>query len=271
MKFLPRSAGGFIASTAILGLLAYGGVVGFFYLGQERLIFSPTTLPASYPFAIPDTTEISLPVDGATISALHFKQPSAKGVIFFLHGNGGNLASWLPSTDFYRKNNYDVFMIDYRGYGKSSGSIESEAQLHADVLAAWNSIAPQYEGKKRVIFGRSLGTTLAAKLSTQVRSDWTVLVSPFSSLDGMRQEFYPFLPSALMRYRFRTDQWLPHANSKVTIVHGDRDEVINYSHAERLRTTVPRAELIKIDGGTHYNLHQLPQYVDVLAKGLAKL
>lgn len=271
MKLFQRSVRGFIASTAVLGVLVYGGVVGFFYVEQERLIFSPTTLPTSHQFSLPDTTEINLPVDGATLSALHFKQPAAKGVVFFLHGNGGNLASWLRSTDFYRKNNFDVFMIDYRGYGKSTGSIVSEAQLHADVMAAWNWIAPQYEGRKRVIFGRSLGTTLAAKLSTQVRADWTVLVSPFYSLDGMRRDVYPFLPGALMRYTFRTDQWLPHANSRVTIMHGDRDEVIGYSHADRLQRLVPRVELITIDGGTHYNLQQLPQYVDALSERLAKL
>ena len=271
MKFFQRSVRGFIASTAVLGVLAYGGVVGFFYVGQESLIFMPTTLPASHQFLLPDTTEVSLAVDGATLSALHFKQPGAKGVIFFLHGNGGNLASWLRSTDFYRKNNFDLFIIDYRGYGKSTGRIASEAQLHADVMAAWNWIAPQYEGRKRVIFGRSLGTTLAAKLSTQVRADWTVLVSPFYSLDGMRRDVYPFLPGALMRYTFRTDQWLPHANSPVSILHGDRDEVIGYSHAEKLQMAFPRVELIKINGGTHYNLHQLPQYVDALSERLAKL
>ncbi len=271
MKFFQHSVRGFIASTAALGVLTYGSVVGFFYVGQERLIFTPTALPASHQFSLPDTTEVSLPVEGATLSALHFKRPGAKGVIFFLHGNGGNLASWLFSTDFYRNNNFDVFMIDYRGYGKSTGSIESEAQMHADVMAAWNWIAPQYEGRSRVIFGRSLGTTLAAKLSSVVAADWTALVSPFYSLDGLRRDVYPFLPGALMRYTFRTDQWLPEAKGPVTILHGDSDELINYSHAERLRMAFPKAELIKINGGTHFNLHQLPQYVDALSERLTKL
>ncbi|MFN7673600.1 MAG: alpha/beta hydrolase, partial [Betaproteobacteria bacterium] len=172
-----RGIGGFIASVAVLCVLAYGGVAGVFFVGQERLIFRPTPLPASHVFNLPQTTEISLAVDGATLSTLHFKQPDAKGVIFFLHGNGGNLSSWLRNTDFYRRNKFDVLMIDYRGYGKSTGSIESEAQLHRDVMTAWQWVAPQYEGKKRVIYGRSLGTTLAAKLSSEVESDLTVLVS----------------------------------------------------------------------------------------------
>jgi uncharacterized protein len=205
------------------------------------------------------------------LSALHFRQPNAKGVVFFLHGNGGNLATWVRDTNFYRAVNFDLFMIDYRGYGKSTGSISSEAQLHHDVMTAWQLVAPQYADKKKVIFGRSLGTALAARLSTQVRAELTVLVSPFTNLDDLRGDLYPFLPQGLMRYPMPTDQWLPLAKSPVTILHGDRDELIDFSHAERLRALVPTAELIKIDGGTHNNLQQLPQYIDALKDRLTKL
>ncbi|MCE2724501.1 MAG: alpha/beta hydrolase [Burkholderiales bacterium] len=266
-----RGIGGFIASVAVLCVLAYGGVAGVFYVGQERLIFRPTPLPASHVINLPQTTEISLAVDGATLSALHFKQPDAKGVIFFLHGNGGNLSSWLRTTDFYRRNKFDVFMIDYRGYGKSTGSIESEAQLHRDVMKAWKSVAPQYAGKKRVIYGRSLGTTLAAKLSSEVASDLTVLVSPFFNLNAMREAHYAWLPAALMRYTFTTDEWLPSAKSPVVIMHGERDELIDIEQAVRLQALAPSVEFVRIEGGTHNNLHHLPQYVEPLSARLAKL
>jgi alpha-beta hydrolase superfamily lysophospholipase len=271
MKHFRGGIRGYIASAAILGVLAYGGVAGFFYVGQETLIFRPTPLPASHSFNLPETKEISLAVDGATISALHFKQPDAKGVIFFLHGNGGNLSSWLRTTDFYRKTNFDVFMFDYRGYGKSTGTIDSEAQLHRDVMTAWQSVAPQYAGKKLVIYGRSLGATLAAKLSADVASDLTVLVSPFYNLNAMREAHYAWLPASLMRYTFTTDQWLPQAKSPVLILHGIQDELIEVDKAMRLKALVPNVELVKIDGGTHNNLHQLPQYIEPLSAKLAKL
>ncbi len=269
----PRRLVRGFATLLVIGGLLYTGVVGLFYVSQERLIFIPTTLQANHVFTLADTTEVSIPVNGATLSALHFKQPDAKGVIFFLHGNGGNLSSWLKTTDFYRNNKYDLFMIDYRGYGKSTGSIRSEAELHADVMAAWQWIAPQYAGKKRVIYGRSLGATLATKLAADsgVDSDWLILVSPFFNIDAMRQDYYAWLPGSFMRYTFTTDQWLPLVRAPITIVHGDRDTLITYSHAERLHTRVPRAELIKIEGGTHLNLHHLAAYVDALTTRLAKL
>ncbi len=265
-----RAVRGF-TTVVVAGTLLYGGVAGSFYVGQESLIFRPVPLPATHSFTLAGTTEVTIPVEGANLSALHFKQPDAKGVIFFLHGNGGNLASWLKNTDFYRKNNFDVFMIDYRGYGKSTGGIDNEPQLHADVMTAWKTIAPQYEGKKRVVFGRSLGTTLTAKLATEVNADWTVLVSPFYNIDAMRRDYYSWLPAPLMRYTFTTNEWLPNVKGPISIIHGDRDELIAYSHAERLKALVPQAELIKIDGGTHLNLHHLPQYVEALSARLAKL
>jgi uncharacterized protein len=268
---LYRRAAGFLTAFAGVALLAFGGICGWFYFSQERLIFHPSPLPVSHVFSLPLVTEVKIPVEGATLSAVHFKHPDSKGVIFFLHGNGGTLATWLRSTDFYRNNRFDVFMIDYRGYGKSTGKIESEAQLHADVRAAWDTIAPQYAGKPRVIFGRSLGTTLAAKLSADVQPDMTLLISPFFSLNAMREDHYRYLPRFLMRYTFATNEWLPKIKTPVTILHGEIDGLINISHAERLRATSPRAVLVKIPGGDHNNLQELPEYNDALSKRLAKL
>ena len=95
---------------------------------------------------------MTIDVTGARLSALHLRLPDPQGVVFFLHGNNGNLATWFVNADFYRAANYDLFMLDYRGYGKSSGRIESEEQLRADVLAAWRSVAGRYLGKRRVIY-----------------------------------------------------------------------------------------------------------------------
>jgi len=130
---------------------------------QEKLLFAPDVLAASHPLAkAPDIHELTIDVPGAQLSALHLRLPAPKGVVFFLHGNGGSLESWFINPEFYRRANYDLFMIDYRGYGKSTGHIESEAQLRTDVRAAWATVAPQYAGRKVVFYGRSLGTGLAA-------------------------------------------------------------------------------------------------------------
>jgi uncharacterized protein len=257
-----------LVSIVLLVVFAAGG---WFYVAQEKLIFLPTPLPASHTFDMPWVREISIPVEGATLSALHYKHPDSKGVVFFLHGNAGSLATWLDSTEFYRKNRIDVLMIDYRGYGKSTGKIESEAQLHADVRAAWDLLAPQYVDKPRAILGRSLGATLAAKLAADVQPDLTLLISPFYNLNAMREQHYSFLPRFLMRYQFTSNEWLPKIMKPVTILHGDADDLIDISNAERLQAAAPRTTLVKIRGGHHNDLQKIPQYMDALGAQFAKL
>ena len=150
----------------LFGALAalYAAVLALVWWGQERLLFMPEVLPATHRFAVAaDVQETWVEVPGARLNALHLRLPRPEGVVFFLHGNAGSLDNWFVNTEFYRQANIDLYMIDYRGYGKSSGRIESQAQLEADVRAAWAAVAPQYAGRKRVIYGRSLGTGLAAK------------------------------------------------------------------------------------------------------------
>lgn len=260
-----------LLATLLLGLLGYGGVLVWMYTQQEALLFHPTRLPPEHRFELPGVTEVQVPVAGGHLSALHFQQANPKGVIFFLHGNAGDLSTWLTSTTFYRQVGFDVFMIDYRGYGKSPGRIESEGQLHADVRAAWDGVAPQYAGKKRVIYGRSLGSALAARLASEVPSDLLVLVTPYSSVIQVTADTYPWVPLALLRYPLRTDLDVAQVKVPVLILHGDEDEVFSMSHAERLQALSPGAQLVKVPGAHHGDIHQFPVYTEGLAARLREL
>ena len=258
-------------SLVSIAALVYIGIVALVYFRQEKLIFMPVPLTADHQFTIADVQEVKVPVAGAELSALHLRLPDPKGVVFFLHGNGGNLQTWLTGVDFYRRVNYDLFMIDYRGYGKSSGQIESEAQLHEDMRTAWNRIAPLYAGKKLVVYGRSLGTGLAAKLSSEVQPDLTVLVSPFESLKAMGDAQYPWLPGAVNRYPMRSDEWLPKIKGPIIIEHGDSDTLISLSHGERLKKLRDGIELVVVNGAGHNDIHQFQQYLDTLSDRLKNL
>ncbi len=260
-----------LVALAALPLLAYGAVVVFLYFHQEALIFRPDTLAPDFAFTVPGVVEEKIRVPGAELSALHFKLPDPKGVVFFLHGNGGSLKSWVTGVDFYRRVNYDLFIIDYRGYGKSTGRIESEAQLHADVRAAWDYIAPQYAGKKAVIYGRSLGTGLAAELASEIQPDLTVLVSPYESLVAMGHEIYPWLPAFINRYPMRSDQWLPEIRTPVLVLHGAKDSLIPVGQGERLAALRPGTQLVVVPEAGHFDIHKFPLYLDSLAERLEKL
>jgi uncharacterized protein len=265
--WLKRAGIALIAGAAV----GYAIIASLVYFKQEVLIFRPSPLPADHQFAIPGVEEVTIPVAGAKLSALHLKLPNPSGVVFFLHGNAGNLQSWMTNVDFYRRVNYDLFMLDYRGFGKSTGMIESEQQLHSDVKTAWNGIAPQYAGKKIVVYGRSLGTGLATRLASEIQPDLTVLVSPYFSLRAMADEIYPWLPGFINRYPMTTDQWLGNVKRRVVIAHGDRDTLIPITHGERLKKLRETTELMVITGAGHNDIHKFPAYLDGLAEQLQKL
>jgi pimeloyl-ACP methyl ester carboxylesterase len=258
-------------TAAAIALAAYAAVLGWIYVRQESLLFYPTPLPPGYAFAIPDVREVRIDVDGATLSALHLRLPDPKGVVFFLHGNAGNLASWFADSAFYRQANYDLFMMDYRGYGKSSGRIQSEEQLRADVRKAWEVVAPLYAGKHIVIYGRSLGAALAARLAAQVQPDLTILVSPFWSAADLARIYFPWAPAALLRYPLATNVDVRAIRTPVLLVHGERDELIPVEHSERLLAATPNGAILRVRGAGHNDIQEFDDYLGALARRLDAL
>ncbi|MEO6564408.1 MAG: alpha/beta fold hydrolase [Casimicrobiaceae bacterium] len=263
-----RMGGGLLA----LALAAYGALLATLYFTQERLLFPATVLPADHQFRFDvPFTEMRIPVPGASLDALLFTQPEPRGLVFFLHGNAGNLNTWTTGVEFYRRVNYDMFMLDYRGYGRSTGRIESEAELHADVRAAWNAIAPRYAGKPIVIYGRSLGTGLAVQLARDVHPQLLVLVSPYASIVDAAQRRYPFVPSLLVKYPLRTDKIIGDVKSPILFAHGTGDEVIPIEASLQLRA-LARAPttMLTIDGATHHDIHRHAGYLEPLAEQLVR-
>ncbi len=274
-----------ITASLLLGLAVYVAAMAWLYVKQEALLFKPVPIAAGQPLQALTTqadaegkgvSEFTVDVPGAKLSGLQLTLPNPKGVVFFLHGNRGNLDEWFINTQIYRRNNMDLVMVDYRGFGKSTGQIESEAQLRSDVRTAWEQIAPRYAGKKRVIYGRSLGSGLAAGLSADLETsktppDLTVLVSPYSSMSTLTAQIYPYVPQAVLRYPLRTDQLLPNIKSPLLLMHGDRDKLIPPSHSQSLKMLSPKAKLLIINGAGHSDIHKFEAYLQGFGGVLAGL
>jgi uncharacterized protein len=265
-----------------LGLLAAAGAVytaaiGWLWFRQERLLFEPSRLPPDFVLSNdPDVHESWIEVAGARLSAVQLRLPAPRGVVLFLHGNSGNLTDCLGELDAFREVNFDVVMFDYRGYGKSTGCIASEAQLRADVRAVWAHFAGEYEGKRVVISGQSLGTGLAAGLAAELsaagrRPDLTLLVSPYSSMRALADELYPWVPRQVLRYPLHTVEHAPHLLGPLMLVHGDRDELIGIHHSEALCTAMPHARLLRVEGAGHGDVHKSLSYRQALTGALGCL
>ncbi|MGI4872905.1 MAG: alpha/beta hydrolase [Janthinobacterium lividum] len=257
-----------LVTAAMLYLL----VCGFLYFKQESLLFYPQKLPTSYRFTFPGTYAeypITAP-DGTQLSGLLFKVLNPKGLVFFLHGNGGSLAGWGELAPTYTRLGYDVFFLDYRGYGKSPGRISSEAQLLADVEAAYQQVTAAYAKSQVVIAGYSVGTGPAAWLAARQHPRLLLLHAPYFNMADMAAhtvKIWPILPGFLLRYPLATNELLPQVAAPVVLVHGDHDEVIPYSSSVRLKALLkPGDELLTIRGGHHNDLLDTPQYQQAIAK-----
>lgn len=262
-----------IALTAILAPgLAWSAASAALWWGQERLLFKPEPLPLSEPLSREsDVLERFVDVPGARLSVLELRRPDPTGVVFFLHGNSANLKAWFIDGARYRAANFDLVMMDYRGFGKSSGTIESEAQLHADVEAVWQSVAERYRGRRVVAYGRSLGTGLAAEWAARHQPDLTVLVSPYASMVDLAAEHYPWVPRGAVRYPLRSDLAVARLQRPLLLLHGDRDALIPIAHSRALAAQARDARLVTIPGAAHADVHRFDAYQRALGSALQSL
>ena len=232
----------------------YAAVLCVLYFQQENLLFYPSKLPTRYTYAfrLPHE-EIALPVNGAVLNGLHFRPPQAhpKGAILFFHGNAGALDSWGEVAQRFAELGYDSYAFDYRGYGKSSGSLRSEVQMLADVEAMMAYIRRDSGDKPLTLIGYSLGSGMAAYAAAHYPVERLILVSPFYTLRGLIQEKYPIVPALLIKYPLPSAEYLTQsAKTPLLLIHGRRDTLIPLAHSHRLRAQFPdRASLHELDAG----------------------
>ncbi len=260
--------------TKMIKLLLFGLVGGYvalcaiLYLYQERFIFFPEVLEPDFCYTFPyPFDEIDLPVDGARLNALHFKAKRSKGVILYLHGNAGSLRTWGEVASDFVPHGYDVFMLDYRGYGKSTGGIQSEGMLHDDVASAYAYLRQRYPETEIILYGRSLGSGLAVYLARSTHPRALILETPYYSAKELAAARFPFVPSFLLKYSLRTDQWISQVACPIYLFHGTRDEFIPHTCSLRLAELIETEhQVFIIQGGSHNDLSQFASYQEGLAR-----
>jgi uncharacterized protein len=253
----------------ILGL--YVLICILMFVLQEKVIFFPEKLHRNYRFEFKEPfEEIFIPTeDNRKLHALLFRADSTKGLIFYLHGNAGSLEGWGDVAELYTDLQYDVFLLDYRGYGKSEGSIESESQLFRDVQVAYNEMLKRYDEDKIVVLGYSIGTGPATKIASTNNPRMLILQAPYYSLTDMAKNTYPFLPTFLLRYKFETHKYIVDCKMPIVLFHGDADEVIYYGSSLKLKPLLKETDtLITLTGVGHNNMTFERQYIEAMGKCL---
>ncbi|WP_373496932.1 alpha/beta hydrolase [Aquiflexum sp.] len=232
-----------------------------FYYFQEKLIFFPETLEKNHQFDFGQKFEERNfeTADGKLLNGLLFKADSTKGLIFYLHGNAGSINGWGYVAEAYTELDYDVFILDYRGYGKSEGKITSQKQLFDDNQMVYDNLKKEYNEQDIIILGYSIGTGMASYLASENTPKRLILQAPYYSLTDLAGQLFPFLPTFILRYKFANNEYLE--NCTVTIFHGNQDEVIPYESSLRLKEEFKsKIHLIILDGVGHNGMTESKEY-----------
>jgi uncharacterized protein len=237
---------------------------------QEKMLFHPHKLDPGhrYLFDVPFEEINYQTADKVSINALHFKTPGSRGVVFYLHGNAGALDSWGNVAGAFTSHGYDVLIIDYRGFGKSTGKM-SEKGLYSDAQFIYNKLKEKYAEDKIVVYGRSIGTGIASYIAAHNAPGKLILETPYYNLRDLVKSLYPIAPAFLLRYSFKTNEYLPKVKCPVYVFHGTEDEVIYYGSSIKLRKFFkPGDTLFTIQGGRHNNLSAFEDYHNALKQAL---
>ena len=220
--------------------IAYGAVLVLVFVFQSHLVFYPgmgrevVLSPQSYGLRY-ETVELRT-ADGETLQAWWVPADNAKGVVLFFHGNAGNISHRLDYLLMFNRLRYTTFILDYRGYGKSTGS-PSEEGTYRDAEAAWEYLrhARLAQPQDVVIAGESLGGAVATWLAAKVQPRAVLLFSTFTSVNDLGAQVYWFLPVRLLsRIGYDNLENLKRIQAPVFIAHSRDDDVVPYSHGRKL-------------------------------------
>ncbi|MBU4537982.1 MAG: lysophospholipase [Weeksellaceae bacterium] len=240
----------------------------FIYFFQHKFFFHPEKLPADFKFAYDNLKAEEKTVEpepGAKINYLHFQVNEPKGAVIYLKGNTKSIKGWGKFAIDFTRLGYEVIMMDYRGFGKSTGKRTVEA-MKRDSQFIYDIVKTEFTEEKIVVYGRSLGAGFAARLASKNNPRLLILTSPLYSLLRTVHRYLPFMPAKpFLRYNIPTFQYLKNVRCPIKIIHGSDDQLVPISTAVDLSEINPAlTRLYVILGAGHINIHQFEEYHRVM-------
>ena len=256
-------------SILIPVLIIYIAISIALYYLQDYMLFKPEKLPKDFQFDYEnqETKEYNLETrDGAVINGLRFfPKGESKGVVLYLKGNSKSIKGWGKFAVDFTRHGYNVLMVDYRGFGKSTGR-RSQKAIKRDLQLVYNKLKEMTTEDRIILYGRSLGSGFAAKLASMNHPKMLVLDAPYYSLTKVTARYAPFMPlSLLMKYPLPTYKWLKYVQCPIHIIHGTHDKLIPYKTSVKLSQVNPKlTKLHTVIGGGHKNLNNFESYHSML-------
>lgn len=240
--------------TVIVLIMVFLLVSVSLYYRQDSMLFFPEKEIWQTPKNIGlEYEEVTFKTkDGLLIAGWFIPAEDEKGVVLFCHGNAGNIADRLDSIKIFHDLGQSVLIFDYRGYGRSGGTI-SEKGTYLDAEAAWDYLIRIKHKSSRdiVIFGRSLGGAVAAETALNKDPAGLILESTFMSVPDIAGKYYPWLPVRIIaKYRYATVEKIGVIVCPKLIIHSQEDEIIPFEHGRKLyEKAAPPKDFLVIKGG----------------------
>jgi fermentation-respiration switch protein FrsA (DUF1100 family) len=249
-----------ISIFALFALL-YLAVCFYYYYFQEAFIFPASRAETNIElnFTLKHKEIFLDKADGARLNAVLFEAVNPKGVVLHFHGNGENIMHMESVAAPFVSRNYNLLAMDYRSYGKSTGTLSQES-LYSDAMLFMHYLEDSgWKASDIIIYGRSIGTSIATQLASQKTPKGLILHSPFYSLNSLILETRPYLPvDILLKYPLESAEYMSKVDCPVLILHGDADSIVPLSSAEKLSKI--KGKLVILKGGNHANLTNFPRF-----------
>ncbi|HMB39726.1 MAG TPA: alpha/beta hydrolase [Wenzhouxiangellaceae bacterium] len=267
-----------LRGIAVLAVV-YGGLMLAAYLAQARLLFQPNfggrSLDAT-PGRIGlqfENVEIETG-DGERLHGWWIPHPSPRGSLLFSHGNAGNISHRLDSLEIFYQLGFNALIYDYRGYGRSTGR-PSETGLYRDAEAAhgWLTGTKNIPSDEIVLFGRSMGAAVSARLARARPPACLILESAFTSVPDRASELYWWLPIRwLLELEMNTREYVAGTDTPTLVIHSRDDEIVPFEHGRRVAEAAgEKADLLEISGGHNTGfLRSREIYIQGLDRFLAR-
>lgn len=256
IKFQKR----IVSITKVLLILYV--IIGFLlWQFQDRLLFHSKELPQDYQFqfSIPHKEIVLQLTETENLDIIQFKLKDStpvKGIVLYFHGNRENINRYAMYVPNFTKHGYEVWMVDYPGYGKSIGK-RKEERFYTDASAIYKLAANNVNGDRIIIYGKSLGTGVATELASRVVCKKLILETPYYSMASLAAALVVIYPAEnMVNYKFPLFKFITEVKSPITIFHGTGDGVIPYKNAIRLKPLLKKTDaFVTIQKGEHNNLN----------------
>jgi pimeloyl-ACP methyl ester carboxylesterase len=239
------------------------------YFFQDLILFRPEKLSKDFKFDYKDYNfqEYTIPTHKGELSGIRFKAENPKGVVLYLKGNSRSIKGWGKFAIDFLRYDYDVIMLDYRGFGKSRGR-RTQENIKEDIQLVYDKIKERVEEKYIILYGRSMGSGFATKIASVNNPRMLILDAPYYSMSKSTGRYLPFLPmSLLLKWPIPTYKWIKYVKCPIHIIHGTQDKLIPFKSSIKLASiNKVHTKLYPIISGGHNNLHNFEPYHETLSQ-----